>query len=91
MNRTRDTAAIGRTEDGEHWHFVKDTCHLVDPGSFTDLGEVTYIVETSTSPLGNQKHTIDIRNYDLEVGGDVIQESNICNRCIHSKQKALFR
>lgn len=91
MNRTRDTAAIGRTENGDHWHFAEDTCHLVDPGSFTSHGELTYIIETSTSPLGNQQNTIDIRGYDLEDDGDVIQELDICNSCIHSKQKALFR
>lgn len=90
MNRTRDTAEIGRTENGKQWHFATDTCHLVDSNSFVDHGELTYIIETSTTPLGGLEEKIEIRDYDVDGGEEAINEADICNSCVHSKQKDLF-
>lgn len=91
MNRTRDTAAIGRTENGDKWHFTEDTCHLMDTSYFVDYGEITYIVETDVRPLGGQETTIDIRDYELEDLDESLAEPAICNTCIHTKQQELFR
>lgn len=90
MNRTRDNAKIGRTKNGEQWHFATDTCHLVDSDAFTSTAELTYVIETSTGPLGNQQQSLDIRNYALDDDDHELHESDICSACVHSKQKALF-